>query len=56
MRLASGTGVALTLAVQGYQFSVLPSDDPCGWDANWLRVTGSVVLPTGAPTGSASRV
>lgn len=47
MRLASETGAALKLAVEGYQFSVVPSDDPCGWDANWLRVTGSVVLPDG---------
>ena len=45
MRLASEDGTVIELRPLRFQFG--PSSEPRDWDANWLCITGDVVLPDG---------
>lgn len=45
MRLHSADGATVELSIKRYQFG--PSSEPRDWDANWLVVAGSVILPSG---------
>ena len=47
MRLLSADQSFVDLSIARYQFPDLQAEGERDWDANWLQVTGAIVLPDG---------